>query len=80
MFVFVASEKKAEENHDKKERSRTQLHVAHVSPNNQILLLTELLDELLVLVELLQVLSAHEGESESLSLIAVLLVTENADL
>jgi len=42
-------------------------------------LLTEVLDELLVLVELLEVIDGHEGEAGLLSLVAVEGITDNAD-
>ena len=43
-----------------------------------IVLLRQLLDELLLLVQLLEVLGTHEGNSLGLRLIAVLLVAEHA--
>ena len=42
-------------------------------------MLTEVLDELLVLVELLEVIDGHEGEAGLLSLVAVEGITDNAD-
>jgi hypothetical protein len=44
-----------------------------------IVLLGELLDQLLVLVELLQVINGHLVDAELVSLLAVLLVSKNAD-
>ena len=43
-----------------------------------IVLLRKLFDELLLLVQLLEVLGTHEGDSLGLGLVAVLLVTEHA--
>merc|ERR1719264_631893 len=43
-----------------------------------IVLLSELLDQLLLLVELFEVIGTHEGNSLGLGLIAVLLVAEHA--
>ena len=42
--------------------------------------LTQLLDELLVLVELLEVLHAHGVHAQSLGLLAMLVVTQHAHL
>ncbi|GMT29538.1 hypothetical protein PFISCL1PPCAC_20835, partial [Pristionchus fissidentatus] len=46
----------------------------------RIVTLGELLDELLVLVELLQVISVHAGDAGGVGLIAMLLVSKNTDL
>lgn len=44
-----------------------------------VVLLGQLFDELLLLVELLEVIGAHEGYSLGLSLVAMLLIAEHAD-
>jgi len=51
-----------------------------VGSEEHVVLLGKLLDRLLVLVELLQVLHSHEGHAGSLCLVAMLLVTQDADL
>lgn len=44
-----------------------------------VVLLGQLLDQLLLLVQLLQVVGAHEGEPLLLGLVAMLLITKDAD-
>jgi len=51
-----------------------------VGSEEHVVLLGELLDGLLVLVQLLEVFHSHEWHSGGLSLVAMLLITQNADL